>query len=59
MPSDGVLHVGQEVSCSAHGNPEPMIELDAGDAQMPQIQERAGKRYFTVPKSWQGEQVRV
>ena len=57
----GAVQAGDEVSCSAHGNPEPMIDIMDVDASvgvtMPQIQEASGRRYFNVPSSWVGQEV--
>ena len=56
-PQGGMVRVGDEITCSASGNPLPRIDFDAEG--LPQVAEDTHKRTFSVPQAWQGEQVNM
>ena len=58
-PETQEISVGDEVTCTANGNPLPnlILRLGSDNVEMPQVEEMELLSKFVVPQAWQGEEV--
>ena len=51
MPKKSSYKIGEEIECSANGNPAPEITWSVGD-QEAEMKHDAGWKIITVPEAW-------